>query len=159
MLLDKGLQDFHSDVTQYEPGQTVPVTPYADYNYAIGQGPNVRFIGPKFFNIVKNNLAALNPSYIAQLPTKIKNVTENIDWTQQYQNALGLDNIDAFELGNEPGFWGGTVTILHFTELRGNRGQSYRKFNSNTTKVWLLSASLSVLRPLNLEHRKPSFKI
>lgn len=87
------------DHAKFIPSQAEPALPVADANHAASFGNGS--IGPSFWQTVKN-FTALNATFIVQVPLATTNVTESVSWAKAAVDGLGMQNIDAIEIGNEP---------------------------------------------------------
>lgn len=61
-------------------------------------------IGPSFFSLFKNLPGA---KYIFQVPLATNNLTGTVDWTKAGLNGIGVENIQAIQIGNEPDLYDG----------------------------------------------------
>ena len=62
-------------------------------------------VGPPYFQSYKNFITSANNKIIPQVPlgsTKNQNLTNALDFIERAVKAIGLDNVESLEIGNEP---------------------------------------------------------
>ena len=91
-----------SDYGKFVPTQSQPALPIA-YHDQYQQVGNTT-IGPSFYSLFKNFPGA---KYIFQVPLATKDLASSIEWTKAGIESIGIDNILAIEIGNEPNLYNG----------------------------------------------------
>lgn len=85
------------DYGRYIPSQQAAALPPAEvYNFQDVGGTS---IGPKFWDLTH---IIPNSVYIVQLPLATTNISETVLWAKTAAAHIGLGQIQAFEVGNEP---------------------------------------------------------
>lgn len=62
-------------------------------------------VGPPYFQSYKNFITSANNRIIPQVPlgsTKNQNLTNALNFIERAVKAIGLDNVESLEIGNEP---------------------------------------------------------
>lgn len=85
-----------ADYGHYLPGQETPALPRAEAKNHEDIGHTT--IGPSYWELTKN---FPNAKFIIQVPMAIRNLIEAVVWARSAADIIGIDRIQAFELGNE----------------------------------------------------------
>ncbi|ORY57850.1 uncharacterized protein BCR38DRAFT_448818 [Pseudomassariella vexata] len=94
-----------ADYGRYVPGQDAVAIPKAEVdNY---QNVGNTTIGPGYWELCQN---FPNAQYIIQIPLATTNVNETVAWAKSAVEIVGIDKIQAIELGNEPDLYSPNFT-------------------------------------------------